>query len=201
MSNEYDDSIWELVPPGPREPDPELAGRAAEFADGAEAVLDLGCGDGLYLPALASGGATVFGADRSELALERAAAVAPRADLREVAGNERLPIDDNRVDRVWCCDTLEHVVDTQTVLSEARRVLKPGGSLLVVTPDHPLLLRLKLVAAAGWNAHFDPFSPHLRFYTARSLRDALDTCGFDEVVVERSRGALIALAERLPATA
>lgn len=195
MTSEYDDSIWELVEPGGRRPDARLARRAREFAGGGNAVLDLGCGDGLYLPELGAHGACVYGVDRSRVALARAAAAAPDAVLRETGSGERLPLDDNSVDRVWCCDALEHVIDTQTVLSETRRVLRPGGELLVVTPDHSRRLRLRL-ALAGWEEHFDPFSPHLRFYTARSLAGALEDCGFDVRRTQREAGALVVNALR-----
>jgi ubiquinone/menaquinone biosynthesis C-methylase UbiE len=195
MGSEYNDSIWELVSTVNRRPDGWLKQRAAGFANAAGAVLDLGCGDGLYLAALAGGNSRVVGADRSAVALARAAQRAPHAELHAVGDNERLPLPDNSVDRIWCCDTLEHVVDTQIVLSEARRVLVPGGRLLVVTPDHPLRLRLK-VALRGWEGHFDPFSPHLRFYTARSLGSALTDCGFSPPEIERRDGALIAEALR-----
>lgn len=195
MSSEYDDAIWELVESEGRIPDPWLADRARAFCDGAESILDLGCGDGLFLPELAAAEANVHGADRSTVALARAAERSPGATLHEVGGNERLPLADNSVDRVWCCDTLEHVVDTQIVLSEARRVLVPAGRLIVVTPDHPLLLRLK-IALGGWERHFDPFSPHLRFYTERSLRAALDDCGFSIESVVRHEGALVVEAAR-----
>ena len=196
MGSEYDDSIWELVPDHGREPDRATAALAESFAAGAGAVLDLGCGDGLYLAALAASGAEVHAADRSRLALQRAGRRAPRATLHEVADDERLPLADNSVDRVWCWDALEHVVDTQTVLSEARRVLVPGGELLVGTPDHPLLLRLRL-ALGGWDEHFDPFSPHLRFYTARSLAAALTGCGFEPPSIGRRGGVLVARALRV----
>lgn len=195
MSSEYDDSIWELVPEDGREPDGGSAAAARGFVAGADAVLDLGCGDGLYLPALAAGGARVFGADRSAVALERAGRRLPGADLRLVGANERLTLPDNCVQRVWCRDALEHAVDIQTVLSEARRVLAPGGELLVFTPGHSLPLRLRL-ALRGWERHFDPFSPHLRFFTARSLRDALTDCGFEVISVKRRRGTLSARAVR-----
>jgi ubiquinone/menaquinone biosynthesis C-methylase UbiE len=195
MSSEYDDSIWELVQSEGRAPDPWLAQRARKFAAGSESVLDLGCGDGLFLPELASAGGAVSGADRSTVALGRSAQREPSATLHEVGANERLLIEDNSFERIWCSDTLEHVVDTQVVLSEARRVLVPGGRMLVATPDHPLRLRLR-IALRGWESHFDPFSPHLRFYTERSLRDALDGCGFATQSVEKRGGLLIAEALR-----
>lgn len=195
MSSDFDDSIWEIVPEAGREPEAWLAELAVSFADGAEAVLDLGCGDGLYMQALGAAGARVYGADRSAVALARATVRVPAAVLHEVGSDERLPLPDNCVERVWCCDTIEHVVDTQTVLSETRRVLVPGGELLVVTPDHPRRLRMRL-ALRGWEEHFDPFSPHLRFYTARSLSGALVDCGFDAPAVERRGEVLVARARR-----
>lgn len=195
MTSEYNDAIWELVPERGRVPDPWLARRAGDFVRDARSVLDLGCGDGLYLPALAARGANVWGVDRSAVALERASRAHPGAQLRQVGPDERIPLDDNAVERVWCCDTLEHVVDTQTVLSEVRRVLRPGGRLLVVTPDHSVLKRLR-IALTGWEEHFDPFSPHLRFYTRGSLRHALLECGFEPPRVRRRGGALIAVTER-----
>ena len=67
-----------------------------------------------------------------------------------------------------CAETLEHVRDVQLLLSEARRVLVPGGTLAVTTPAHGR--RTGLAAAAlGFERAFDPLSPHLRFFTARSL--------------------------------
>ena len=195
MSSEYDYSIWELAGYSGREPDGWLARRARDFTAGAVSVLDLGCGDGLYLPELAGDERVVRGVDRSEVALALAAERLPSAELSVVGANERLPLADNVVERVWCCDALEHVVDTQVVLSEARRVLVPGGRLLVVTPDHPLLLRLR-IALRGWERHFDPFSPHLRFYTERSLREALDDCGFALETVTHRAGVLVVEAVR-----
>ncbi|MFY9264826.1 MAG: class I SAM-dependent methyltransferase [Solirubrobacterales bacterium] len=196
MTSDYDDSIWRQVPDRPRIPDPWLELRASVFAAGSAAALDLGCGDGLYLPALLLSAGAVFGVDRSAVALERAGRRNPAAKLRKTTAGERLPLADNSVDRVWCCDTLEHVLDTQTVLSEAGRVLVPGGRLLVVTPDHRIWSRIGL-AFGGWERHFDPFSPHLRFYTRRSLTDALTGCGFEPPRVERHRGALVAESPRL----
>lgn len=195
MSSEYNDAIWESVPSTERPPDERLVSRSDDFLGGAESVLDLGCGDGLYLPTLATHCDTVIGVDRSTLALERATAKAGSAQLHEVQDNERLPLADNQVERIWCVDTLEHVVDTQVVLSEARRVLKPGGMILISTPAHPLRLRLKL-ALAGWEHHFDPFSAHLRFYTAKSLRSALADCGFDVTESGSAGDLLVAIAAR-----
>lgn len=196
MSENYDDSIWETIPDEDRRPPTELTRRIAGFLGGAASVLDLGCGDGQFLPLLATHGETVIGADRSALALERAGRRAPTARLVQVGEDHRLPLEDNCVERIWCVDTIEHVVDTQTFLSEARRVLTPGGRMLVATPAHPARLRMSL-AVSGWDRYFDPFSPHLRFYTSGSLRCALDAIGFEVVRVESSGKLLIAEAVRL----
>lgn len=195
MTGEYFDTIWESVPSGHRHHHDDLAALIPDFVAGARAVLDLGCGDGRHLGQLGESGAAVTGADRSKVALDRAATQAPSAQFVQVPETERLELPDNAFDRVWCVGTIEHVVDTQTFLSEIRRVLVPGGRLLIATPDHGFKTRLKL-AFGGWERHFDPFSSRLRAFTAQSLRSAIDDCGLDVASVERRGELLIARADR-----
>jgi len=188
----YDDELWELVPPE-RGPAPA---HAVEFVRGlgaAARVLDLGGGDGRLAAELAADELTV--ADASAGALERARARVPDARLVQVVPDAPLPLDDSVFDLVLCADVLEHVRDVQLFLSEARRVLRPGGRLAVVTPAHGRLTGLDVVLR-GFERRFDPLSPHLRFLTRRSLARLLDELGFDGVSVRRRRGDLLALARR-----
>jgi SAM-dependent methyltransferase len=195
MTGEFQDAIWETVPTQHRHHHDDLAELIPDFVDGAESVLDLGCGDGRHLQQLGQNGAKVIGADRSQVALERAVERAPQAQLVLVPEQETLAIEDNSIDCIWSVGAIEHVVDTQTVLSEARRVLRPGGKLLIATPAHTLTTRIKL-ALSGWDRHFDPFSSRLRFYTGSSLRKALDDCGFDVAAIEKRGELLVARAGR-----
>jgi 2-polyprenyl-3-methyl-5-hydroxy-6-metoxy-1,4-benzoquinol methylase len=79
---------------------------------------------------------------------------------------------------------LEHVADTAHFLLEVRRVLRPGGRLLVTTPAHGRLKRTA-IALARFESHFDPLGQHLRFYTRRSLAATLEHAGFEDVRVRR----------------
>jgi ubiquinone/menaquinone biosynthesis C-methylase UbiE len=112
-----------------------------------------------------------------------------------VVPDERLPFDDLAFDLVLCTETIEHVRDVQLLVSEVRRVLRPGGQFAVTTPAHSRRTALRLLAR-GWERDFDPLSPHLRFFTARSLGALLDEMGFDVESVETRAGTLLALASR-----
>ena len=112
---------------------------------------------------------------RSELQRERDGVV-PDAPL---------PFCDGEFELVLCAETLEHVRDVQLLLSEARRVLRPGGTLAITTP-----------AGRGLMRPPDPLSPHLRFFTRRSLARALDELGFDVQSLERRAGSLLVRANR-----
>jgi SAM-dependent methyltransferase len=143
-----------------------------------ERVLDLGCGAGRFVRALAEAGADPVGVELAEGALERARRNVPGADLRLMG--DGIPLEDASVDLVWCSEVLEHVPDTAGLLSEARRVLRTGGRLLVTTPSHDLPRRA-LLALLRWEPHFDPLGQHVRFYTRRSLGRVLDTFAFEDV--------------------
>jgi 2-polyprenyl-3-methyl-5-hydroxy-6-metoxy-1,4-benzoquinol methylase len=150
-------------------------------------VLDLGCGDGRFTALLASTGAQVSGVDPSRTALERAHAAYPYLDLHTPLADGRVPFDDSAFELVVCIDVLQHVADTQLLLSEARRVLAPGAHLVVSVPWHGRI-KNALIALRGFERHHDPLEPVLRHYTARSLRSLLAQLGFNEIVTAAAGG-------------
>ena len=181
MASRYDDELWELVPED-RVPPSDLCAWLASL-EPAQRALDLGCGDGAVSTAIPAAKLTL--ADVSAVALARARARLPDAEAVELEPDAPLPFADGTFDLVVCTETLEHVRDLQLFLSEVRRVLEPGGRVAIGTPAHR-----SLIAAP------DPFSPHLRFLTKRTLRGLLDRMGFDLRLLQRRRGGLFALASR-----
>jgi hypothetical protein len=70
-----------------------------------------------------------------------------------------------------------------------RRVLASDGRLLLSTPAHDRLTRLRLgLSERAFAAHFDPLSDHLRFYTSRGLERLLLDFGFEQVRVRAVAG-------------
>jgi ubiquinone/menaquinone biosynthesis C-methylase UbiE len=195
MAGGYHDALWEVAPdPLPGYDAQPRRAFLLEHLRGGERVLDLGCGEGDFAAAAAEAGAgEVLGVDVSGVAVQRARRRHP--ELRFERFKDVLPAPDASFDLVWCSEVLEHVVDTAALLSEARRVLRTGGFLLVTTPSHGLGRRAAL-AFRGWERHFDPQGPDLRFYTARSLRDLLRDFGFEDLAVRGRGRRLLASARR-----
>jgi SAM-dependent methyltransferase len=148
-----------------------------------ERVLDLGCGAGRFLTALKDAGADPVGVEIAEAAAERARATGVEVRLVEPDGT--LPFGHGEFDLVWCSEVLEHVPDTLGLLHETRRVLKPGGRLLLTVPYHGRL-QAAAIALTRFDQHFDPLGQHVRFFTRRSLASTLEAAGF---APERLRGS------------
>jgi SAM-dependent methyltransferase len=182
VASRYDDELWELVARDPGPPPTHLSEFVRSLGR-VESALDLGCGDGRLTAELDA--VRLTGADVSPLALERARGRLPDARLVEIDPDAPLPFGDGEFHAVLCAETLEHVRDVQLLLSEARRVLRPGGTLAVTTPAAPPMMRPP-----------DPLSPHLRFFTRASLARVLDELGFDVRSLERRAGTLLARATR-----
>jgi SAM-dependent methyltransferase len=191
-SRRYHDAIWEALP-APLAPEHAalrerflLARLERERArlGRAPRVLDVGCGEGWFAAALAAAGAEVLAVDVAAEAVRRARTAHPGLDVRLVEPEAGLPLEDAELDVVWAGETIEHVADSAGWLSELRRVLRSGGVLLLSTPDHGPLRRLWLALwRPAFEAHFDPRSDHLRYYTRRALYDLLADFGFEELEV------------------
>jgi len=190
--DDWREHVWRSVPEG-AEPERFAARRAfllGHIGPG-DRVLDLGCGDGAFAVAIAGAGATVTMADVAREAVRRARARLPEAEAVVLEEGAPLPFAEDAFDVVWAGETLEHVADVTGLLAEVRRVLRWGGTLVATTPWHARLV-------AGTDRHFDPRADHLRFFSARTLREVVADAGFADVDVRAAglRGRYLRLASR-----
>jgi SAM-dependent methyltransferase len=128
-------------------------------------ALDFGCGTGAFLEHLERFGTVrAVDADPSAVAFCHARG---RGDVQVSPPGSPLPFPDDAFDLVTTLDVIEHIDDDVAALAELRRVLRPGGVLLVAVPAYMFL----------WGKQ-DEVSHHRRRYTARTLRRALAEAGF-----------------------
>lgn len=150
-------------------------------------VFELGCGGGLNQPLYDASAISSFsGLDPSgkltAFARFEAARKGWEADIRQGFG-EDVPYDDESFDTVVCTFTLCSVNDHARVLSELRRVLKPGGTFLFAehgrSPD---------TGVARWQERIDPVWSRLfgNCHLSRPVMSAIERAGF--VVTPTGRG-------------
>lgn len=155
---------------------------------GDERVLDVGCGNGLYLAELAARGhrGPVIAMDLSLGMLDAARRRSPTA---LVAGDaQSLPFVDGALDCVLAMHMLYHVPDRKRAIAELRRVLAPGGVALAVTNATPHLEELNsLISAAGGD---QPFARAYARFSSESAAPELRTC-FASVERHDARSQLV----------
>lgn len=186
---DYYEQLWQNLPDPLEPPDRGLrvGFMRAHVAPG-DRALDLGCGDGWMTAELAAHGAAPIGVEIAPAAIGRARRHHPELDFRLTEIEAELPFEDNVFDVVWASEVIEHIADTARWLSEVRRVLRPGGRLLLTTPNHS---RLRLLAG-GIGRYSEPLGDHLHLYAAGSLRGVLADFDFGEVLIEAIAGPPLA---------
>lgn len=110
-----------------------------------QTVLDIGCGPGTDLAAMATAVAphgTVIGVDRDPVMVAEARARLVEQPLVEVRSGDihDMPLRDGSVDRARTDRVLQHAADPAQVLAEFRRVARPGGRIVMAEPDWDGLL-------------------------------------------------------------
>lgn len=147
-------------------------------------VLDFGCGDGplsIYLARTARP-RSITGVDLLAEAVERARAAVASQDPATLAcplefrlgDKQRLPIADATVDTILAFDCMEHIMDPQAIMAEWRRVLRPGGQVLIEWSPFksPWGSHMQSLVPIPW-AHV-LFGEHALFEAAERLYD--DSC-------------------------
>jgi SAM-dependent methyltransferase len=194
-------------PQVPASSGPDRARRMADLlsavlrgSDAPALVVDVGCGDGtaMSLAARLNPGHHMVGLDWSAGSLRHAR----RLGLTLVqAGVEPpgLPLAGRTADVVIMSELIEHLVDTDSALEEVLRVLRPGGSLLLSTPNlaawynrgllalgvQPVFSEVSLRGVYGRPG--SQVAGHLHLFTRRALVQLLAARGFDCVAVAGAR--------------
>lgn len=154
-------------------------------------VLDAGCGEGYGLEVLRAAGARgVIGVEVDAATADHARARYARGDAAMVdvveADLDDLPLVDDTLDGAVCLQVVEHLADAVAALAEVVRVVHPGGTLVVSTPNR--------LTFSPDDRLRNPF--HVHEYTADELVDLLAAAGaVDASVAGLHHGPV--LAERL----
>jgi SAM-dependent methyltransferase len=127
-------------------------------------VLDVGCGTGATSAALAEFG-EVFAVDLSQEAVHFAHGRALQTAVMNAAG---LAVQEQAFQLVVALDVIEHLEDDRGAMAELRRVLAPGGRILITVPAYKWL----------WSSH-DVANGHWRRYRRMELKRLLETSGFE----------------------
>jgi 2-polyprenyl-6-hydroxyphenyl methylase/3-demethylubiquinone-9 3-methyltransferase len=98
-------------------------------------LLEIGCGTAVHANALAGEFTTVIGTDISPAMIDAARRLTAKVSVRVDPAEELATVADRTVDVVLCVGALEHMPDQRRVLAQVRRVLRPGGRLVCLTPN------------------------------------------------------------------
>jgi SAM-dependent methyltransferase len=148
------------------------AARRVQGAGESPRLLDVGCGSGLLLDSIRRRGFTVTGVDISPGAA-RAARIEHGITVKTgTLGGASF--DAESFDIVTMFHTLEHVTEPRAFLGEARRVLQPGGRLIIQVPN----IRSWQSRLLGGRWHGLDIPRHTVDYSLRSLERLLGACGF-----------------------
>jgi len=125
-----------------------------------QTLLDVGCGIGEYLDEFELLGLEVYGLDSRPIEDERIS----ECNLEEYI----IPCKDNSFDIVFSKSCVEHLSDPYKVISDMKRVLKPGGTLIIMVPDW----------TSNMKYYYDGYD-HKTAFTRRGLRDLMGYVFFD----------------------
>jgi len=139
-------------------------------------IIDIGCGDGFHLELLKDFGKknwTLEGVDADE----RASAMAEKRNLKVHQGLlENLGLPEKSYDLALMIQTVEHVASPPELLANVRKLLRPGGCVVIVT-DNTDSLDFKIFKRRHWGGYH--FPRHWNLFNPSTLRKLAAKTGFE----------------------
>jgi 2-polyprenyl-3-methyl-5-hydroxy-6-metoxy-1,4-benzoquinol methylase len=162
--------------------DAERIGSIIRLAGSNNTILDVGCGTGLIGGELKKNGNTVYGVDYSRQAVKNAVkrgVIAKAADIE----HGKIPFKDNFFDGVVLGEIIEHIYDTDAFLQKVRQKIKPGGFMIVTTPNLATFGR-RVLLLFGKNPHIEYYfredsAGHIKYFIRDTLTRLLRENGFE----------------------
>lgn len=147
---------------------------ASTFAKG-KSVLDIACGAGYSAPMFIQGGAVSYnGIDLNEQRVDYATQTYGTDKVTFSVGDICTYGDGNSYDMITCFETIEHVENYESALTNLYNLLKPGGLLLISTPNRPV------TSPNSHSLEDKPKNPHhAQEFTSDELTACLCRAGFD----------------------
>jgi SAM-dependent methyltransferase len=143
-------------------------------------VLDYGCGDAVMYQFFYEEGYQVEGIDISEVVIDNNKKKYPHLNFSMTTPDAPAPFPDERFDAVFSSEVIEHIYDVTFLFSEFKRLLRPGGGLILTTPYHGLVKNI-VIALFYFESHYKIKSQHIRFFTKKSLTGLCREYGFTPV--------------------
>ena len=142
-------------------------------------VLDVGCSTGYLASRLQERGATVVGLDLDERAAEQARRFCEAVHVGDVETME-LPFEPGSFDAIVAGDFIEHLRDPGAFLARIRPLLRPGGLLVLSTPNIAnWAMRLSLLFGRFRYTEWGLLDrTHTHLFTRKTLRECLETAGY-----------------------
>lgn len=205
-TEKYNDSLWLRQ----REKDAKYLlsriKKISPFKEG-DKILDVGCGSGeLGLEIKNQFQAEVYGMDLNEIAIRRAREKKLMTELADI--DQKWPYRNGFFDSVVGSEIIEHVLNPDNFMKESYRVLKPGSSLILTTPNLAAWFN-RIIFLFGFQPFFTEVSTidktiglsftrkmtphrrpmgHIRCFTLKALKEILEMYGFEIILV---RGATV----------
>lgn len=156
----------------------EEARRLARYVPSGK-VLDVGCGFGYFVRAALDAGYDAYGVDVSAEAVAAADRLAPDRVFRGTAADAPR-VKDMAFDAIFVSHLIEHVVKPVPFVSDLRERLRPGGHLVVITPN--IGSRLARLSGPRWVSFKLP--EHVAYYDPDTIALLLESCGFTPLAVQ-----------------